>query len=96
MNLQFKDVLVINKPLRLTWLGAPLAILWLLSITPVNAAQNDNMLSLSEAVQQTLTQHPSLQVFPIRQQQLAAQKQQIFNQVVKPVSRSKMWPVLVN
>tara|TARA_R110002074_G_scaffold401872_2_gene601989 strand:- start:3202 stop:4506 length:1305 start_codon:yes stop_codon:yes gene_type:complete len=75
MNLQFKDVLVINKPLRLTWLGAPLAILWLLSITPVNAAQNDNMLSLSEAVQQTLTQHPSLQVFPIRQQQLAAQKQ---------------------
>ncbi|MDO7597091.1 MAG: TolC family protein [Pseudomonadota bacterium] len=75
MKLQFKSVLVMNKPLRFTWLGVPLAILWLLSITPVNAAQKNDMLSLSEAVQQTLTQHPSLQVFPIRQQQLAAQKQ---------------------
>ncbi|KKN38731.1 hypothetical protein LCGC14_0750620, partial [marine sediment metagenome] len=41
MKLQFKSVLVMNKPLRFTWLGVPLAILWLLSITPVNAAQKN-------------------------------------------------------
>ena len=46
------------------------------SVSPVIAdnIQQTKTLSLNEAMQQTLAQHPALQVFPIRQQQLEAQK----------------------
>jgi len=46
------------------------------SVSPVIAdnIQQTKTLSLNKAMQQTLAQHPALQVFPIRQQQLEAQK----------------------
>lgn len=43
-------------------------------LTYADAGQQEKALGLREAMQQTLQQHPSLQVFPLRQQQLEAQK----------------------
>ncbi|GAA0223720.1 MULTISPECIES: TolC family protein [Methylophaga] len=43
-------------------------------LTYADAGQQEKALGLREAMQQTLQQHPSLQVFPLRQQGLEAQK----------------------
>ena len=50
------------------------ALLLIMPFTVAEAKAQDNSLSLSEAVAKTLQQHPSLQVFPLRQQQLQAEK----------------------
>lgn len=75
MNRQSKAVLDIHKSLHIAFLGVLLTVMSLSSTAQADAQNKDQKLDLSQAIQQTLNQHPSLQVFPVRQQQLSAQKQ---------------------
>ncbi len=73
MKKQYDCVQSSRKPVVLA-LVYSLLLTAMAPLTYVDAGQQEKALGLREAMQQTLQQHPSLQVFPLRQQQLEAQK----------------------
>ena len=73
MKKQYDCVQSSRKPVVLA-LVYSLLLTAMAPLTYADAGQQEKALGLREAMQQTLQQHPSLQVFPLRQQQLEAQK----------------------